>query len=276
MIIICKHTNQLANRIFTYLPVLSYALEAGERVCFLFQYRGYADFFPNLEKAGMKSYFPTRSLNGGLRSKMFYAVVRAVDKVCHAVLRPGERIPLREPLGFLCNPKWKEIRYDEAHISKHADTLRHLFAPPQWVEERLDRDFGGGDGIVTVGVHIRRGDYAEYLGGKYYYTDDVYKRLMSDLSGLIMERRPGSRVRFLICSNERIDPAIFAPYDIFTSGGNHMLCDLYGLSRCDYIVGPPSTFSMWASFYGRKPLLMVREAGMAFSLSDFFVVSKMI
>jgi hypothetical protein len=33
--------------------------------------------------------------------------------------------------------------------------------------------------------------------------------------------------------------------------------DLYSLARCDYVFGPPSTYSQWASFYGNKPLLHV-------------------
>jgi hypothetical protein len=31
--------------------------------------------------------------------------------------------------------------------------------------------------------------------------------------------------------------------------------DLYALARCDYIMGPPSTYTQWASFYGNRPML---------------------
>jgi len=30
--------------------------------------------------------------------------------------------------------------------------------------------------------------------------------------------------------------------------------DLYALAKCDYILGPLSSYSQWASFYGNKPL----------------------
>ena len=36
--------------------------------------------------------------------------------------------------------------------------------------------------------------------------------------------------------------------------------DLYALARCDYIFGPVSTFSQWASFYGDKPLFHLHES----------------
>jgi hypothetical protein len=34
--------------------------------------------------------------------------------------------------------------------------------------------------------------------------------------------------------------------------------DLWTLSKCDFVFGPPSTFSQWASFYGKVPLLHLR------------------
>jgi hypothetical protein len=35
--------------------------------------------------------------------------------------------------------------------------------------------------------------------------------------------------------------------------------DLYALARCDYIMGPPSTYTQWASFYGNQPLYHLRS-----------------
>lgn len=48
--------------------------------------------------------------------------------------------------------------------------------------------------------------------------------------------------------------------------------DLYALSKCDYIFGPPSTFSMWASFYGEVPLKFFETTNEKFSLNDFSVI----
>ena len=36
--------------------------------------------------------------------------------------------------------------------------------------------------------------------------------------------------------------------------------DLHLMSRCEFIIGPPSTFSLWASFMGQVPLCIVRDA----------------
>ena len=49
--------------------------------------------------------------------------------------------------------------------------------------------------------------------------------------------------------------------------------DMYSLSKCDYIIGPYSSFSAWASFYGEVPYCML-ERRKEISLSDFSVVDS--
>ena len=48
-----------------------------------------------------------------------------------------------------------------------------------------------------------------------------------------------------------------------------MIEDVYALSQCDYILGPPSTFSMWASFIGDVPLRIVKYANENITLDQF-------
>ena len=39
----------------------------------------------------------------------------------------------------------------------------------------------------------------------------------------------------------------------WTPGPGTEIGDLYSLAACDYIIGPPSTYTQWASFYGQVP-----------------------
>jgi len=80
-----------------------------------------------------------------------------------------------------------------------------------------------------------------------------------------------TRVRFLLFSNEPIAEADFAGFDTGRSS-DHPVEDLYALAGCDYIIGPISTYSMWASFYGRVPLLHLHRPDQPIgSLDDFMV-----
>ncbi|MEA5612883.1 hypothetical protein VB671_09130 [Nodularia spumigena UHCC 0040] len=45
--------------------------------------------------------------------------------------------------------------------------------------------------------------------------------------------------------------------------------DLYTLSKCDYIVGPVSTFSEWAAFYGNKLLYHLSSDKLPECLENF-------
>lgn len=268
MIIICKHTNQLCNRLFTYLPILSYALEANEPVCFLFQYAKYDSYFPNIKKAGFKSYLQSKTLKPGVLATVFYSLIRGLDKVVHLVLKPGEPIPLRMPLGILFGPKWREIRYDKGYLEKHRDELVKFFAPPSEVEDVIRKDVVGKEDVVTVGVHIRRGDYASYRP-ELMFGMDVFKRYMERMASLLSQ--DGRVVRFLICSDENIDLAEFNGLNTFKMSKGGVLYDLYGLSACQYIMGVPSTFSSWASFYGRVPMRYLMSANEDIQMADFKV-----
>jgi hypothetical protein len=108
---------------------------------------------------------------------------------------------------------------------------------------------------VVVGVHIRHGDYASYLNGKYYYSVPQYTRAMRD----IRRQLPDRRVAFLVCSNTEIDRGEFGDLQVHMGGG-HVLEDLYALASADLLIGPPSTYTGWASFYGEVPLMKMHTA----------------
>ena len=80
----------------------------------------------------------------------------------------------------------------------------------------------------------------------------------------------GQPVRFMVCSNEKQDLSQFEGLDV-AFGPGHPVEDMYAFAECDYILGPPSTFTMWSSFYGNKPLYMLHKADESFALTDFKV-----
>ncbi|MFN5837557.1 MAG: hypothetical protein ACK47J_12755, partial [Pseudanabaena sp.] len=65
----------------------------------------------------------------------------------------------------------------------------------------------------------------------------------------------------------------FTKYNI-RFGINGIIEDLYSMAKCDYLIGPPSTYSMWASFYGMVPLLHIYDKHQIINLKDFLIVSQ--
>jgi len=149
------------------------------------------------------------------------------------------------------------IMRDHTNFIKHADTIRRFFAPVEKYRLMVDELMGATkkEADVIIGVHIRRGDYFRYNGGIWYYPDEVYLEKMQQIQQQMMAK--GKTCAFLICSNEEINTSNYSSQLKLITGKRHFMVDLYGLAQCDGIIGPPSTFSQWASFYGKVPLTYI-------------------
>jgi hypothetical protein len=145
---------------------------------------------------------------------------------------------------------------DPAGMRAHFDSIKEFFAPVPAVQRRVDacvQPLRKG-GSLLVGVHLRRGDYRHWSGGKYFYSDDVIHRILCETKELFPDRQ----VRFLMVSNQAVDRVQYPGLDIGLGPGDPP-GDLYSLAACDYILGPPSTFTMWASFFGNVPLYCIDD-----------------
>ena len=105
---------------------------------------------------------------------------------------------------------------------------------------------------LLIGIHIRRGDYQYWQNGRYFYEVNEYTILMNQM----VEMFKNQNVGFFICSNEKLDEANFSNFN-YTVSDNEAVVDLYSLAKCDLILGPPSTFTQWASYFGESPLCHV-------------------
>jgi len=152
------------------------------------------------------------------------------------------------------------------NFEKHGDAIRDYFTPrllhQKKVSQCLDRVRSQGETIV--GIHIRHGDYSTYLGGRYYYSIEQYIRLMRGVGDLFS----GKQVVYLVCSNSQFSANDFPGLNVVIGNG-HIIEDMYSFAQCDYLLGPVSTYTLWASFYGEVPLYRVENPDRDFSLSDF-------
>lgn len=154
------------------------------------------------------------------------------------------------------------------YVNKHAEQLRHWFRPVETHARRVDPIRQRlRDGIdCLVGVHIRHGDFKEFSGGQFFFDASAYAGFMRTMNNLLAPKR----VRFLVCSNAEQNPAAFAGLDAVLQR-EPAIIDMLSLASCDYLIGPPSTFSRWASFYGNVPMRIVSTPESAIELERFHV-----
>lgn len=149
---------------------------------------------------------------------------------------------------------------------KHSQFIRDYFTP---INERLEEIELFIKPLrqkydILIGLHIRRGDYKTFLNGKFYYENEIYRKKIEEIKNCLN----GLAVGIIICSNDEINAKDISEKDAY-NGPGHFIDDMYTLANCDYIIGPPSTFTMWASFYGQKPLYKIENPNLEVKLQDF-------
>ena len=161
------------------------------------------------------------------------------------------------------------VRYYDLFL-KYRDEICSLFQideaytlPVQAKMRVLDEEKG-----VRLGLHIRRGDYAQWADGRYFYDDATYAAFVRGFARL----HPGETVHVYLATN---DPAVTeeafcrilqenavegeAQPKVHLLGGTPPE-DLYMLSQCDALIGPPSTFTLVAAMYRDIPLCRMDQA----------------
>ena len=171
------------------------------------------------------------------------------------ILKHKKSIILVKSWYFRCND----------YISMYRDYFVKKYTPINLNSEEynnIKNQFKNYD--LKVGIHIRRGDYKEWNDGLYYYEDDVYYDIIEQFSNLYKNKK----ILFILFSNEEIN--LKPNYDYIISK-----CKWYEdhslMSICDYLIGPPSTFTSWASFIGNVPTYHIKDKHKNIELSDFIL-----
>jgi hypothetical protein len=157
---------------------------------------------------------------------------------------------------------------DRDGVAKHKSAIREFFSPAPEIQLRVDDCIRQNreENTVLIGVHLRRGDYRTWAGGRYYYDDNAFRGLMQRMAEVLPDRR----VRFLLVSDQSIDQDSYSGLDSALGPGDPV-GDLYCLAACDYLMGPPSTFTIWASFFGDVPLYTIEDPSECPRLDSFTV-----
>lgn len=116
---------------------------------------------------------------------------------------------------------------------------------------------------VLIGMHIRHGDYRDWLGGRYFLELDGYRHALLSLAGQFGDASVGA----VICSNEPQEMKLFAPIDCVKGPGG-VVSDMHALSLCDYIIGVKSTYSGWAALQGDVPLGIISRDRLTIPLAE--------
>lgn len=264
MRIICDAPGQTCNRLWTYLASIARCVAERRRMVIIFHDWTIEDF-PGLLHCPF-IYFPLYHKwylehgNGwnnykGLTWKATHS--RRMDRLFRLT-------------G--CTKGW-DTRRDTRYIESVKQELQRIYRPKKDITGKAERLIARirERADMVVGVHIRRGDYATWNGGRFFYSLEDYHSFMRR----VRECYPDRHVAFFISSNEDFPLDRFHDCDCyrFTDEPSAAILDLYTLSVCDRIIGPFSTFSRWASFIGEVPLCFLEHKEQTFRDDSFSVIA---
>lgn len=289
MIIVNYRAGQLANRLFHFSHFIANSKSFSYKLIYPF-FQEYLEFF-ELDDADFQSgriklnYTSVRFLNRKLQK-----LINSLDKKQRTGKLFGGLLEFHEigendieDLSFdmrapdfaakanhkvLITKGW--MYRDQESLDYYADRIRAIFTPRETYRELVQSEIEQlrkKDEII-IGVHIRRGDYKEFENGKWFYGDDVYSRNMKRIEEIC--RGKGKSCTFFIASNEEVCLQNFDGLNVYWKE-RHFITDLYCLANCDYLIGPPSTYSMWAAFYGKIPLFQIEKEDSIIHEADFSI-----
>jgi len=255
MIINYDSPGQLCNRIWSLLPSVAYGLEYNEKILII-NFEEYSKYFENLNINNLVSFTSRKFL------KCFFKSLKVKDWIENG--KPNIFLKL---FNLNLIEGWSNRSGNSRMVQKQSDNIRDIFTFKKEITSPADEIFSLFTGQPVVGVHIRRGDYKEWLDGIYYYTDEDYYHIMKIIQAQLLQ--DGEKTKFFLCSDEKIDLNYFHDLDCFTMPDSSCASDLYALSKCTFLIGPPSTYSQWASFWGKVPVKFIMSINEKIMLSDF-------
>lgn len=273
MVIIVDRFGRAGNRLAVMAHQIATALDAGYTVvnpalC------DYAEWFAGPAASLLSAFPPGRELR--LPRKVRSAIYRAskavaigarVAPVWPFAVRFNHTQEERPALGefadvarrrLLLTDGWRYANHEG--VERHKAAIRDYLAPTAYyraaADDALIRARALGD--VVIGVHIRQGDLRHKPHPAFVLLETpAYARAMCEAAALL----PG-RVAFLVCSDDPQSAGAFKGLRVAFGPGTPA-GDLYALAGCDRIIGTPSSFSGWASWYGDVPLFRMTKADAA-------------
>ncbi|MBN2779199.1 MAG: hypothetical protein JXR36_16325 [Bacteroidales bacterium] len=267
--IILHADGQTCNKLFTYLNYAADSMDSGEIIVVLSPDITTRDY-PNLLNSGIIRYpFYSKLLAYLIGYRTYINLLQLImgNKYIIRIFQIFFRwIP---SISFIKAPTGS---HKSDNTQKYANELKTLFTPNLEITREVEVYFQSVRKVseIICGVHIRYGDYKTWQGGKYYYSIKQYHSVMLKVKELFSTQL----ISFFISSNEHIDLLQFTDCNCFILPDSTSTKDLYGLSISDYIIGPPSTFSGWASFHGNTPLHFIEKPDAKINLASFKYISE--
>lgn len=260
MRVICDAPGQTCNRLWTYVASVAQCIAERKKMMIIF-FDWTIEDFPNLLHAKF-IYYP-------LWQPWFLRLPKGWGWYKHLTWKVTHHNTWDKIFKFLGFTKGWNTRTDTRYLKPTLPELKRIFRPKDEIiskAEDLIAEMRQTSNLI-VGVHIRRGDYATWNEGRFFYSLEEYHQFMIRVKELYCNKK----ISFFISSNEEFSLDIFTDCDCrrFNNEQYGAILDLYTLALCDRMIGPFSSYSRWASFIGEVPLCFLETKDQKFYEDSF-------
>lgn len=279
MVIVPNRVGQLGNQLFHIAHFASSAIENRFRVIFA-SFEFPLELFPNINS----NEFLTVYRSAALKNKWQYRFAKLLRLSIPSSPWHECLVSLKPPhldtgsVNFVRTARKKIVVCegfafrDPSNLAKHFKQVVDLLAYNSSTMNEVARFLHSkkiAEEDFLVGFHVRRADYREYEGGKYFIDDEQWISILQSVRAQV--NASGAKFVGVICSNENVEHLTHGSKDLFLGPGG-MLSDLALLGHCRLIVAPPSTFSGWASFSAKVPILHIEKTIPEIDISSAWAV----
>ena len=149
--------------------------------------------------------------------------------------------------------------------------IKNIFQPASQFDYEINKpiDLLTKDSSLLCGILIRQTDYRSWNNGKYFFTTLDYLQIIYKINSLLCN----NKITFFIATDEIQDESLFEGINCYIRTG-YPLENLYSLSKCDFLLGPPSSYIGWASYYGNRNLFTIESISHFQSNITHFINTK--
>lgn len=263
MIIICDAPGQTCNRLWTYVASVAQCIAEKKKMTIIF-FDWTIEDFPNLLHSKF-IYYP-------LWCPYYFKIPKGWGWYKHLTWIITHNRTWNKIFKILGFTNGWQTRTDIRYLQQTMPQLQQIFRPKEIIMQKAEKTISDlrNECDIVIGVHIRRGDYATWNEGRFFYELEDYYHFMIRIRELYKDKR----VSFFISSNEVFSLDIFQDCKCkrFEKEPSGAILDLYTLSLCDRIIGPFSSYSRWASFIGEKPLCFLETKDQLFTEDSFSII----
>ena len=287
MIILTEGYGRLANRIIQYAHLIAFCKENNLEI-YNPSFIEYSHYFKGSFSQRIPHFTPNiRNSNKRYKNGFFMKLINFLLKIFSRLFKNGfltkniglinfdiKDISKEEFLNLAKSKKYFFITgwnfRDYENVEKHYETIRDYFEPVAEYKEKVDNFIKPlrNNYDTLIALHIRRGDYKDFIDGKYFFSDEIYLSFLKQLKTFL-----NNNTLFIIFSDEEIDISYYRNNNLnVIQAKGDAITDLYSMACCDYIIGTVSTFNLWAAYYGKKKHKYIENKDEIIKLTDFQIL----